>query len=290
MDTWFCRPCSAEWKMDKKEHARMREELKGLNHKNVEISNKMKVLENRCNSWSKEVEDSDETEFPLECNPKKGEKDARDKQHSDMASIKEEKKKFRQDNENFIDMIVSLENRWEKREEEIIKKVMDKVAEHMGEIQEKEKKKNIIVFNVPESKKKETRERVADDVKKCEEVFPEALEVRDAKIERIYRIGKGNNDKARPIIVELNEAEAKWKLVKRAKNLKNASHARIKQVIIAPDLTRKEREENDKLREELKLRRQAGGKWIIRKGKVIKLHDEPEKERDLPKKKINVNI
>ncbi|MPC97085.1 hypothetical protein E2C01_092376 [Portunus trituberculatus] len=111
MDTWFCKPCSAEWKVDKKEYARMREELKGLKHKNVEISNKIKVLENRCNSWSKEVEDSDETELPLECNPKKGEKDARDRQHSDMASIKEEIKKLRQDNENFRDMIVNLENR-----------------------------------------------------------------------------------------------------------------------------------------------------------------------------------
>ena len=51
---------------------------------------------------------------------------------------------------------------------------------------------------------------------------------------------------------------------------------RLKQVIVAPDLTRKEREKNDKLREELKHRRQTGGRWIIRKGKVIKLHNGDE--------------
>lgn len=43
---------------------------------------------------------------------------------------------------------------------------MDKVAQHMGEMQEKERKKRIIGFNIPESKKSEIRERVADDVKK----------------------------------------------------------------------------------------------------------------------------
>lgn len=53
----------------------------------------------------------------------------------------------------------------------------------------------------------------------------------------------------------------------------NASHVGIRQVIIGPDFTRKEREEIDKLRE-LKLRRQAGGKWIIRKGKKSKPEEE----------------
>lgn len=68
--------------------------------------------------------------------------------------------------------------------------------------------------------------------------------------------------------------------MKCSKNLRNPSCAGIKQVIIVPALTRKEREENNKLREELKLRRQAEGKWVIRKGKIIKFHDEPEVEKE----------
>ena len=40
------------------------------------------------------------------------------------------------------------------------------------------------------------------------------------------------------------------------------------------DLTKKEREESAKLREELKNKRKEGGRWIIKKGKIVKLDDQ----------------
>ena len=274
MDVWFCKNCSSEWMLEKEENSRMKEELRGLKMKNAEINNKVKDFENK---WSKEVDESDEADPSPE--NKQGEREAGEKP-TGMLHIKDEIKKLRKANEEFKEMIVNLEEKWESREEEMIKKVMDKVVEHLGEIQEKEKKKkNIIIFNIPESKKAEIGDRVSDDKKKCEEVFQGALRIRDAKIERIFRIGRENNGKIRPVIVELSEVETKWELIKRSKCLKDEDNPEMKQVIIAPDLTRKEREENDKLREELKQRRQNGGRWIIRKGKVIKLHNGDE-ERD----------
>lgn len=277
MDVWFCKVCSTDWKMDQEKNEKMRDELNGLKQKNTEINNKMRALENRCDSWSKNVE-RPTRELTPGSNTKERENEARDTQ-PDLADIKEDIRKLRQDNDDFRGMIVELEGKWEKREEEIVNKVMDKVVQYMDEVQERERKrKNVVMFNVPESKGKDIGEEVADDMKKCREVF-DALEVREAKIERIYRIGSRKSEKARPIIVELNEVGTKWKLVKCSKNLKHARHTGVRQVIIAPDLTRKEREENDRLRDELRFRRQAGGKWIIRRGQVISLANESEVER-----------
>ena len=93
------------------------------------------------------------------------------------------------------------------------------------------------------------------------------------------RIGREARGKARPVIIELNEVWVKWELVKRGKNLKEDRDDINQKVIIAPDLTRKEREENERLREELRERRNSGGKWTIKKGKVIQISTET-KERN----------
>ena len=45
---------------------------------------------------------------------------------------------------------------------------------------------------------------------------------------------------------------------------------------MAADMTRKEREENATLREELKQRRERGGKWITRKNKITQVREEED--------------
>ena len=163
----------------------------------------------------------------------------------------------------------------------MLKKVMDKVVERLrASRRRKRKRRTLLSLIFPKARRLRSETGYLMIKKKCEEVFQDVvLGVRDAKNERIFRIGRGNNGKIRSAIVELSEVETKWELIKRSKCLKDEDNSGLKQVIIAPDLTRKEREENDKLREELKQRRQTGGRWIIRKGKVIKLHNGDE-ERD----------
>ena len=56
-------------------------------------------------------------------------------------------------------------------------------------------------------------------------------------------------------------------MIKRAKVLKETKQIWIKKIAIVPDLTMKEREENMKQREELQMKKQQGGKWIIKIGK-----------------------
>lgn len=75
----------------------------------------------------------------------------------------------------------------------MIKKVMDKVVEDLGKTQEKEKtKKHVIMFDIPESKRAEIRQRTSHDKKRCEEVFYDELDVKEAKIKCIFRVGRGS--------------------------------------------------------------------------------------------------
>ena len=60
----------------------------------------------------------------------------------------------------------------------------------------------------------------------------------------------------------------------KGKQLRNSVGSEIKRISIAPDLTKKEREENNRLLDELSERRAQGGKWIIRRGKLVRLHSE----------------
>ncbi|KAK3855162.1 hypothetical protein Pcinc_038411 [Petrolisthes cinctipes] len=133
--------------------------------------------------------------------------------------------------------------------------------ENLEEEQERENKGNNIMFNVSE------RLSVNDDREKCEEVSQKKLGVKDAKIKRIGRIT--TRKVYRPVIVDMNEVGMKCELVKRSKKLgmkcelvkrsKKLSNYDYQKTKIAPDLTKREREENDRLREELKDKTEDNG-------------------------------
>ena len=64
-----------------------------------------------------------------------------------------------------------------------------------------------------------------------------------------------------------------------AKSLRNAGEE-YRRIMIVPDLTIKEREENRKLREELRRRREDGERGlIIRKGRIVEMMREEEISR-----------
>ena len=119
-------------------------------------------------------------------------------------------------------------------------------------------------------------ESLARDKEKCEDVIIRHLGVTEAEIVQTGRIGIRNRNEERPnprpIRVKLSEVKMKWKIVGKAKELKESRIPAIRKVGIAPDMTRKEREENELLRAELKSRRDAGEEDIkIFKGKIVKV-------------------
>lgn len=46
----------------------------------------------------------------------------------------------------------------------------------------------------------------------------------------------------RPLLVNMRDAKEKFEMLKNARNIKRAKEERVRRVIIAPDLTKKERE------------------------------------------------
>jgi len=75
--------------------------------------------------------------------------------------------------------------------------------------------------------------------------------------------------------VKLPDERIKMKILRLAKQLAQSEDQLLRNVYIKKDLTFKERQEDRRLREELKARRMeatendTSAKWIIRRGKVI---------------------
>ena len=178
----------------------MKEELKEVKEKNTTICDKMKEFEKKLD-WQNPEQSP---------RPRRWEENGRGNTSDDMSVMKEDLTKLKRANDDFRDMIINMEKKWMERENEIVRKVTERVAENLEEMHDKEKRKKIaIVFNVLESKKIEAVERKEEDKKLCEKVFQDALKVKDARVEQAIRLGRGIEGKDRPVIVCMNEIGAK---------------------------------------------------------------------------------
>ncbi|KAK7065886.1 hypothetical protein SK128_009160 [Halocaridina rubra] len=129
------------------------------------------------------------------------------------------------------------------------------------------------MFNVPESNKDDSMERVHENTEICSEVLKERLKVEEVEIEQVYHLGRRQEGKMRPLTVKLTRGRGTWEALKKAKQLKKESEDWIKQVGIAPDLTKREREEqNKKLKGEFQEKRRQGDNE--RNEKIMKILEE----------------
>ena len=132
----------------------------------------------------------------------------------------------------------------------------------------KEKKKNLVIYNVPESKKLKWREREAEDEASINDLLKVGVKEERYKIHKVIRLGKreetcGNN-RLRPLMVRLQDETQKWDILKQARNLKYAVGWH-KKVGIAEDLTRDERREQKERRCMMNEKRDSGELgWYIR--------------------------
>ena len=135
--------------------------------------------------------------------------------------------------------------------------------------------KNLVIYGVDESADENGKEREKEGTEFSKRLFDE-LNVNDVKVDGIIRLGKRNQRegnqgivKQRPMLVKLQEAREKFELLKRGNKLKQSHNVRLRKIVIAPDLTKMERDKDKKLREELKEKKLAGENgWFIKKGKL----------------------
>ena len=148
--------------------------------------------------------------------------------------------------------VARVEKEVETGMEQAVKEAKEDMAEEMKE--RDDKATNLVIYGLKESKEAETEKRKEDDKQMMKELA-QALEVDlEEGFEVKYRAGKKREDGTpRPMIVKLNIDEKKEQLLARAGRL--AKKQEWKDVFVRPDLTRRQREEANKM--ETKLREEA---------------------------------
>lgn len=220
---------------------------------------------------------------------------------NENSKLREKYEEVRNRLENFELIISSLKDEISKltnkigqgRDETVgitLEEVRNEVREEFKEQHEKEKRKNnIVMYNIKESTKNEYNEKLRDDFETCGEIINKELGMSNIEIVEVTRMGRvgGTQSEAdtnteadrdergsrrirpRPILVKLRSPGEKWGVISQGKRLRNSEDESMKNVFIAPDLTKKEREHENKLRDELQRKKENGELgWYIKKGEL----------------------
>ena len=169
-----------------------------------------------------------------------------------------------------------------KKEEKNTDKTGSAFTEAMKELQEREGRRNsLVIQNLKESAEVNPEARKLDDAEKIEKILSDQLKLnidfqKDQKDQpMVYRLGKKNNTNSRSVKIVLNPQDAQL-VLNNAKYLNSIPDADIKKMIIKPDLTPMQREEELKLvKEKNEKNKEAKEKnqpqnWIIQRWKVVR--------------------
>ena len=144
------------------------------------------------------------------------------------------------------------------------------------EHKEKKRQNNVILYNVPEKLEGTNNKEVVKNL------ILEELEVREAKVEEITRLGTGNEP--RPILLKLNDAQTQRKVLSKAKLLRNAGSEMHRNIYLGLRLTltqikqlRRGRSTSYKRNREMKERGQTD--LMVRDGKIVKCRELRDKMR-----------
>ena len=230
-EIWFCTACKGKVKS-------LIETVKELEQKNDLLQRKMECLEDKWDNLKDSM--------------------VRETMHMVMDNLKTE---------------MSVNTMGGMTKKEIVEDVKDELLKAMKEEEErKQRATNLVLYNVSESEKQTGQEKEQDDLEFCESIIKDGVGMEiPLDIQEVVRLGKHTNAqqlvKPRPILVKFKDSRVKWQILKNAKNLKRTDIEEFKNVFIAPDLTREQREWDKKLREELKSRKDAGEEgWYIKRG------------------------
>ena len=126
-------------------------------------------------------------------------------------------------------------------------------------IDKDKRKMNVVVHNLPEEEGTTLAERAAKDQVAFQAMVMEALNLR-VETTMSFRAGKKIPEKPRLLIVTISTIDAKLDLLRMASQLRNTQW---KHIFIHPDMSKQEREQGKKMRQESWARRQAGEENLI---------------------------
>jgi len=138
-------------------------------------------------------------------------------------------------------------------------------------VERERRKSNLIFHNLPEPENTETPDQKSlKDTQCVRDLVNKEFNLPNIPIKRVARLGAPKPSQPRPrlLLVELEDISIKRSILKQAVKLRNSS--KWSNVYVSPDLTPKERKQNQLLRDELKSRRNAGEKDLyIKRGKIV---------------------
>jgi len=147
-------------------------------------------------------------------------------------------------------------------DEELIKCVIqDEINRKTEEERDLEKRKNnIIIYRVPEKKMENVTERRDSDMVFVKDMFDGVfnLKIDDGDIVKMYRLGRWDEGKARPLLVSLRDSEQKEIVMANLSNLRQPIE-KFRGISIWHDLHPKEREERKRLVAEARQEHIANG-------------------------------
>ena len=140
-------------------------------------------------------------------------------------------------------------------DEEMIKFVVQEELNRKTEDERdiENRKRNIIIYRVPEKKMENVADRKASDITFVKDLLDGVFDVKveEQDIKKMYRLGRWAEDKCRPLLVAFKDCELKDHVMANLRNLKQPI-PRFKGISVAHDLHPKEREEIKQLVEEAK--------------------------------------
>lgn len=139
---------------------------------------------------------------------------------------------------------------------------------HIDEEKEKDKrKKNIIIYRMPESTAAGFDGRRKDDLEFCQHLVQDALGIEGdgEMIQNVIRLGKKEQSRVRPLLVMFKEVGIKNEVMESLGKLAEADE-KFRSLSVSHDLTQKEREECKEMVAEAKDRQQqdTSGEWVYR--------------------------
>ena len=147
--------------------------------------------------------------------------------------------------------------------------------EVLNVLSDKERRRcNIVVHNLKESSGNTHNEKMLNDQARLTALIRDVFQLQ-VGISKSFRAGNSSSDREKPrlMVATLDSEAAKWELIKMAPQLRNTPG--FTNIYINPDLTKEEREEGKKLRQELARRKRNGETGlVIRRGKIVNLMAE----------------
>ena len=151
----------------------------------------------------------------------------------------------------------------------------EKVDDKNKEMEERERrKKNLVVFGIPENNNADPVERKKHDTEKFSSVCNElGVPEVSSEILNSFRLGATNpKNEPRPLKIILKSEEQKRKILSKARNLKTSPNIHFQKIDVKPDLTLKERAIRKELVIQLKARQSKGETGlVIRNGKIVQI-------------------